>query len=86
MDIKLKLHQQISAILHLVMQNNIQLKVLTECFIEYVAEKDGNDMANKFEGIINASFVETQDATIAHLKRMFGDVDDINLNDLTNDK
>ncbi|MDP9078653.1 MAG: peroxidase family protein [Bacteroidota bacterium] len=82
MNLNLKSDQVFNAILFMVVQNNIALRTMSKTMIEYIAEASGDDTANKFESIMNDLSSETQDEVLAHLKTMFGDVDDIDLNKL----
>ena len=82
MDLNLKNDQVFSALLLLAVQNNIALKSLSKTLIEYIAEKDGEDMADKFLEILNEARDETQKEVLLFLKSRFGDVDDIDLNKL----
>jgi len=50
--------------------------------VEYIADKDGNNKADNFIKAMNGFSDETQDEVLAHLKSMFGDVDDIDLHKL----
>lgn len=81
MNLKLTDKQVFNAILFVVTQNNIALKSLVATMIEHIADKDGNEAADKFEKIMNENIVDKKDEVLAGLKIIFGDIDDIDLPD-----
>lgn len=80
MDLNLKDGQAIKAILYLTLQNNIMLQVFNKNSIELL-DSFSPEKANKMEDLFNHVYIETQEETLTRLKRMFGDIDDIDIKD-----
>ncbi|MEO8884914.1 MAG: hypothetical protein ABI367_02555 [Mucilaginibacter sp.] len=79
-DLKLKNDQILNAILLLTIQNNIQIRALTTTLLEIIPET--SEQVDEAIVILNAQNALFQHEVVAKLKLLYGDVDDIDINDI----
>lgn len=73
MDFKIKDENYYNAILHLLVQNNIQIQALGTTLIEILSKS--NEDADENIKILNEQIVQTQEKALQNLYVLFGDLD-----------